>query len=157
MEITFILRNALCCWAKECTALRGMPRNFQPQQLNCSSKCFFEERKKKRKQEVSNPISLYFTMLSLEKFKKLLTLVGPTSTHHSNAPWRRSEQSLSGSMQSNLGKFLRIRLVAKADLLNSYFITTAFPDQQLMASMTEKGSTLKATYRWNDRINWNNI
>lgn len=34
-----------------------------PKQLNCSSKRFFEERKKK----VSNPITPHFTMLSLEK------------------------------------------------------------------------------------------
>lgn len=61
MEITFILQECILLWRKGMHSIERDALEF-PKQLNCSSKHFFEERKK-----ASNPITPHFTMLSLEK------------------------------------------------------------------------------------------
>lgn len=88
-------RNALCCAEKECSIERG-GLEF-PKQLNCSGKCFFEERGND-----SNPITPQLSTLSQERPQKVLTLylLRQSETHHWNPPWHWKEQWLPGSKWS---------------------------------------------------------
>lgn len=85
-----------------------------PKQLNCSSKNFFERKKKNPSEEkkASNPITLHFTVLSAEKVVDSTWSV--TLKHSIAMSGTVSEQSLSGSAQSNLGGFLHLLAMAAA-------------------------------------------
>lgn len=126
MEITIPQECILLC-RKGMHSIERDALEF-PKQLNCSSKRFFEERKKK------SLIPLLHTSqcCHLRKFRNCwLCSARHFEAHHCNELWHWCEQSLSGSARSNLCEFLH--LFIRAASLNSYSATTACPGH---------------TYRW---------
>lgn len=153
MEITFIPQECILLCRKGMHSIERDALEF-PKQLNCSSKRFFEERKKKP----LIPLLHTSQCCHLRKFRNCWLYSGRHfEAHHSNEPWHWCEQSLSGSAQSNLCEFLHSLLRGGLTELLLCYNCMSWPHLQMTTNKTKKGSSFKAPCRWRHRIKWNDI